>query len=121
MKEVLVGGYGFSGFIIKTDFQYDKEVRQGISDAISYLKSKVLNNINLNVLSLNLFNKIVANYSDDNLLQYAKSLFKNIDDITLEMLNIDMIVHDYARDISIRYIRSLQEKFDQHMKELESL
>jgi hypothetical protein len=121
MKEILVGGYNFSGFIIKTDFQYDKEVRQGISDAISYLKSKVLNNINLNVLSLNLFNKIIADYSDEKLLQYAKSLFKNLDDITLEMLNIEMIVHDYARDISIKHIRSLQEKFDRHIKELESL
>jgi len=121
MKEILVGGYGFSGFIINTDFIFNKELRQGISDAISYTKYKVLNNINLNVLSLNLFNKIVAEYSDENLLQYAKSLFKNLDDITLDMLNIEMIVHDYARDISIKHIRSLQEKFDQQMKELESL
>jgi len=121
MKEVLVGGYNFSGYIIRTDFKYNEEVREGIADAISYTKAKVLNNIDLNLLSLRLFNKIIDEYSDENLLQYAKSLFKNVDDITLDMLNIEMIVHDYARDISIRYIRSLQEKFDQHMKELESL
>lgn len=121
MKEILIGGYGFTGFVIETNFKYEKEVRKGIADAINYTKAKVLNNINLNILSLKLFNKITTEYSDENLLQYAKSLFKNVDDITLDMLNIEMIVHDYARDISIRYIRSLQEKFDQHMKELESL
>ena len=121
MKEILIGGYNFSGFIVKTNFKYDREIKRGIVDAISYTKFKVLNNINLNVLSLNLFNKIIAEYSDENLLQYAKRLFKNIDNITLDMLNIDMIVHDYARDISIMHMRSLQEKFEKHMKELESI
>lgn len=119
MKEILIGGYGFTGFVIETNFKYEKEVRKGITDAINYTKAKVLNNINLNILSLKLFNKITTEYSDEKLLQFAKRLFKNLDDITLDMLNIDMIVRDYARDISIKHIQSLQKKFDQQIKELE--
>ena len=121
MKEVLVGGYNFSGYIIRTDFKYNEEVREGIADAINYTKAKVLNNINLNILSLKLFNKIIDEYSDENLLQYTKSLFKNVDDITLDMLNIEMIVHDYAREFLLDISEVCKRSFDQHMKELESL
>ncbi len=117
-KEFFIGGYNYSGYNIETDFKHADGVKRGVIEAISNNAYKVLKNIDLNLLALRLFHKIADEYSDENLERFAKTLFKNSEDITLDMLDIDMIVQDYARTISNNYIKGLQDKFDCFIKNI---
>jgi len=117
--KVCVGGYNYEWYEIESDFKYAKEFSKGIETGISFCKNnKVLIHTDLNEFSLKTLEEAIQDYSEEKLLNYTKSMFKNSDDITLDMLNLEVVHRDYSANFTKNKIESMQKKLDEFIMEL---
>ena len=113
MAKIIVGGFNYSWIEIETDFKYAKEVSKGIGRAAEYKINNcpILQYIDANKLCLDVFNEIVANYTDEKLLEWFRSKIRNGKKISLDELDISECVTDYAQEIMGSMIEQKQNKF----------
>lgn len=119
--EHIIGGYNGEFYKVETDYEFAEDIIKGIEsglDLCATTKKTVLTYFNFNDLMLNMFNYILSQISDEELLQCAKSGFKNSENFTLDMLNKDMIVRNYATTHTIKNINEKQKKLDEFIKTL---
>lgn len=115
MANIKVGGSGFSWNEVETDFKYAKEVSNGINRAVEFgfNNCPVLQYISVNKLCLNVFNNIIENYTDENLLNWFRTKIRNGDKIGIKELDISECISDYALETMYTTISQKQNKFNQ--------